>query len=272
TPLRTAAAIHDVVSESMAEAARAHLVERNWDPRRVTLVAFGGAGPAHAATVARKLGVSRIVFPVGAGATSALGSLVAPLSFTYARSLPARVREIDWDAVNRALGEMAALGLAALAEASVAAPDVRVVREADVHIRGQVFELTVPVPDGTLDARSIEPVREAFAATYRRLYSRHHENGELEVVSWKVTAVGPRRTVALGAAALAGDAVKGARPIRIGPGPGVQATVYDRYRLAAGAVLEGPALVEERETTIVLPPGGRARVDAHGSIVLDLGA
>ncbi|MSQ37709.1 MAG: hydantoinase/oxoprolinase family protein [Chloroflexi bacterium] len=271
TAERTAAAIHGVVNETMAEAARMHLIERNWDPRKVTLVAFGGAGPAHAASVARKLGIGRVLFPVGAGATSALGSLVAPLSFQHARSLPCRLSDTDWARVGDVLRELADRGRAALREANVSDNMIEIVREADMHIRGQVFEITVAVPDGPLGEQSAEEVRRAFGSIYRRLYSRHDPQADLEVVNWKVTARAPRRAVTLGGGTRGGEARKGERSMfSIEAGRFVTAAVYDRYRLAAGVSFGGPAIVEEREATVVIPSGGRVTVDQHLSLVLDL--
>ncbi|HZP96276.1 MAG TPA: hydantoinase/oxoprolinase family protein [Candidatus Limnocylindria bacterium] len=269
---RTAAAIHEVVSESMAEAARMHLVERNWDPRKVTMVAFGGAGPAHAAGVARRLGITRVIFPIGAGATSALGSLVAPLSFQHIQSLPAPLHVTDWIRVNALLVELAERGRAALTDADVEGDAVEIVREADMRIRGQVFDISVPIPGGPLGAGDVGTIRDAFGRVYRRLYSRHDANAELEVVNWKVTACGPRRVPRLGGASAGGDPRRGTRLAYVAAlGASVNATVYDRYRLATGATLEGPALIEERETTVWIPPSGRVRVDEHLNIVLDLG-
>ena len=276
TPDRTAAAIHDLVNETMAEAARMHLIERNWDPRKVALVAFGGAGPAHAAGIARKLGIDRLVFPVGAGATSALGSLVAPLEIQHLRSVLGPLNGTDWPRVNDALRALADRGRAALLEAKVDAHAIELVREADMHIRGQVFEITVPIPDGILDDRSAADIKRAFGAIYRRLYSRHDPDAELEVVNWKVTARAPRRAVVFGGpgdGGAGGDARKGDRLIYSAETGGVvRAAVYDRYRLVPGTAFAGPAVVEEREATVIIPLGGRVVVDDHLDLVVDLGA
>ncbi len=270
TTERTAAAMYEVVNDSMSEAARMHLIERNWDPRKVTLVAFGGAGPAHAASIAHNLGVSRVIFPRGAGATSALGSLVAPLSFQHTQSLPSRLRDTDWPRANAILVELADRGRAALSDAGVDMQDVELVYEADMHLRGQVFEITVPVPGTTLDDSAAAQIRSAFGAIYRRLYSRHDPTAELEIVNWKVTARAPRRAISFGGGGEPkGDALKGARLI-YSAGGFVSAKVYDRYRLTSGMSFEGPAIVEEREATVVIPAGGRVVVDEHRNLVLDL--
>jgi N-methylhydantoinase A/oxoprolinase/acetone carboxylase beta subunit len=267
---RTAWAVHDVANETMAAAARMHLVERNWDPRRVAVVAFGGAGPAHALAIARKLGARRVLFPPGAGATSALGSLVAPLAFQYTRSLPGRLSNLDWAHVNCLLAELESEGRGELLAAGVRAPEVELIREADLRMFGQASEVGVPIPGGTLDASSVAQIRAAFGRVYRRLYNRHTSEAELEVVSWRLIARGPRRQLPTRRARPAGDSLKCHRPVYV---PELRdfamAPVYDRYCLEEGSALVGPAIIEEREATTVLPAATVATVDADYNLVAD---
>jgi 5-oxoprolinase (ATP-hydrolysing)/N-methylhydantoinase A len=275
SPTEAAWGVHQVVNENMAQAAMMHLVERNWDPRRMTLVAFGGAGPAHAGAIAHRLGARRILFPLGAGATSALGCLAAPLSFQFTRSLPAVLRETDWAGVNALFADLEARGRAALAEAGVAPEQVTMRREADLRIYGQIHEVMIDVPAGPLGPDSIAPLTEAFGRVYRRLYSRFNPEALLEVVNWKLTALGPPRPVELrqpgsGRAGLAA-ASKGRRPVYLQRAGGfVDCPVYDRYLLTPGSRLSGPAILEERETTIVLPPAASALVDEFWDLIVEL--
>jgi N-methylhydantoinase A/oxoprolinase/acetone carboxylase beta subunit len=269
----TAWGIHQVVNQNMAQAARAHLIERNQDPRRLALVAFGGAGPAHAAAVARLLGATRVVSPLGAGATSALGCLAAPLSFQFARSLPGTHQALDWERVDALLGDLEERGREALVEAGVPAEQVTVRREVDARVYGQTHELTIRLPDGRLSPEAAGPLFDVFAQAYRRRYSRLDPTAVLELVTWKVTALGPGRPVELHqpANATSTNARKGFRPAYFGERDGYISTpVYDRYQLAPGAQLTGPAIVEEREATFVLPPHTRGAVDAFGSLAVQL--
>ena len=271
----TAWGVHQVVNEHMAQAARTHVIESNWDPRSMTIVAFGGAGPAHAAAIARLIGARRIIYPLGAGATSALGCLAAPPSFELVRSLPSALEVVDWDAVNALLTEMGSSGHAALAEVGVPAEQVELVREVEARIEGQVHELTIPVPDGTLSHGSRDPLRESFARAYRRLYSRFDPQAVLEVITWKVTARGPARSARLQPAAAGTQdqaaALKGHRPAYFGDAREyLSVPVHDRYLLGPGSRVRGPAIVEEHEATVVMPPHTQAVVDAYGNLCLEL--
>jgi N-methylhydantoinase A/oxoprolinase/acetone carboxylase beta subunit len=275
SPPAAAWGVHQVVNENMTQAARMHLLERNWDPRRLTLVAFGGAGPTHAAALARLLGIRRIVFPLGAGATSALGCLAAPLSFQFNQSLPSVLGELDWAQINAHYAALEARGRAALAEAGVGAERVQLLREADLRIYGQIHEVTIPIPAGELGPGSLGALRDAFGQVYRRLYSRFTPTSVLEAVNWKLTARGPARPVELHHAAPPGAGLEGAfkrrRPAYFGAaGDFLDTPVYDRYLLPPGSELAGPAIVEERETTVVLPPAGRAVVDEYWNMILQL--
>jgi len=225
--------------------------------------------------MARLLGVTRVIFPLGAGATSALGCLAAPLSFQFTRSMPAVLRDVDWIQVNALFADLEERGRAALDEAGVPADQVELQREADMRIYGQIHEVTIPVPAGELGLSAIDAFTEVFGDEYRRLYSRFNPDSMLEAVNWKLTARGPSRPVELHQPSPPNAGVEAAfrrgRPAYFAEaGDYVETPVYDRYLLSPGSVLTGPAIVEERETTVVVPPDGRASVDEYWNLVLDL--
>jgi 5-oxoprolinase (ATP-hydrolysing) len=266
--------IHEIVTESMAAAARIHLVEKGKDPRNYALVGFGGAGPAHAAGVARILGIREVIIPPASGVASCLGFLVAPLSFERVRSHPIRITEgTDAGAINRILEELEAQGRALLAQAGVAAAAVSVDRTADMRLAGQMHEINVPLPAGRIDEASLGAMRDAFAEVYTRRYTSLYAGATFEAISWRVRVLGPAPEVSLDHAA-AGPAGarkrKGSRQAWFGRGF-LEVPVYDRYALAAGERIEGPAIVEEREATTVVPPGDHLRVDEHLNLRLSIG-
>lgn len=271
---RAALGIHAVVVEAMAAAVRVHLVEKGKDPRRCALVAFGGAGPAHAVEVARALGIARVLVPPASGAASALGFLAAPLSFEGVRSLRLPITAgLDFAPVEALFGELEAEGRARLEAAGVAPGDIRVERSADMRLVGQMHEIAVPLPEGRLDATSLPAIRAAFAAAYGERYTAVPADAAVEAVHFRVRLVGPEPALPLEGAlerAGGGQPVKGRRTAWFAEGP-CEVPVLDRYGLAPGTRIEGPAIVEEREATTVIGPGDRLQVDPHGNLVIAVG-
>ncbi len=268
---QTAWGIHQVVNQSMANAARRHVLERGQDPRRLPVLAFGGAGPSHAARVAQALGAPGVIVPPAAGALSALGFLLAPPSFESVRSYPGELARLEWDAVERLLAEMADAGAAQLRAAGVEPERIQHARFAELRYLGQGYEISVPVPS----PGSVHPVAQlqtGFAAAYQKLYQRSGPPVPIEAVSWRVVSSSAPPQLAL--PRLAGGApqaaLKGERRAYFPDRGGYVATpVFDRQRLGVGARVTGPALIEERESTIVACPGQVARVDRLGCVILE---
>ena len=274
---RAAWGIYSVVTENMAAAARIHIIGRNKDPRNYAIIAFGGAGPAHACEVARILSVTRVIIPLAAGVTSALGCLTAPLSFEQVRSLPELLESSDWDSVNRLYQDLEQSALDMLRDAGVSGDQVEFVRSADMRLVGQIHEIAVPVPNGALGDSSIGRIGADFYDIYQELYSRKNLNIPIEVQSWRLLARGPEPSVNLRTepvieGADAGVALKDTRQAYFQPDAGyVDCPVYDRYQLPPGCSIRGPAIVEERESTAVISPRDRAGVDQWLNLVIDVG-
>jgi len=272
---RAAWGVHEVVNENMANASRIHAVEKGIDPRRFSLVAFGGAGPVHAYQVAEKLRLETIVVPAAAGVCSAFGFLLAPMSFDLSRSYITRLEELQWGRLNSIYAEMEAKGRELLLDAGVALPDMQFVRSADMRYAGQGFEISVAHPAGQYGPGQLEEFRRAFEKDYQDIYQRLCPEIPIEGVNWRLVATGPRPQIGAGTwwsrGASLGEALKGRRRIYL-PGPGryEEAPVYDRYRLPVGVKFDGPAVVEERESTLVMNGPGTAWVDPLGSLMVRL--
>jgi len=259
--------IYEIVCESMASAARVHIVEKGRDPRRYAMTAMGGAGPAHAARVARKLGVGEVIVPPASGAASALGFLVAPISFEQVRSLPCLVEEMDFEAVNHLLADLEKEGRRRLAEAGVASDEVTIACSADMRLLGQMHEIRVPLPSQPLGENNLPDILAKFAEIYTRLYTHLYDGAKIQALHWRVLCSGPAPKVDVSRQAGADqrtDACKGHRKAYFPDAGGfVETPIYDRYVLQPGQEIAGPAIVEERESTTVVPPGDTLRVDAH---------
>lgn len=265
--------VHKVVTESMGAAARVHLVEKGKDPRRYAMVGFGGAGPAHAVDVARVLGVTEVIIPPASGAASALGFLAAPLSFDLVRSLPVEFSEgFDAGAVNSLLGELEVEGRKHLLEAGVRLADIAVERFADMRLVGQMHDIAVTLPGGAIDAGSLGAIREAFSRAYSARYTSVYEGARLEAINFRVRCIGPAPTLSLSGAAGGGDTdakVKGTRQAWF-EGGWSEATVYDRYALRPGDRISGPAIIEEREATTIVPPGDTVAIDNVLNLIISV--
>ena len=267
-----AAGIHDVVNENMAAATRRYLAEKGRDPRRYSMVAFGGAGPLHAYGLARKLKLNRVVVPLGAGVTSALGFLVAPPAVDDVRSYVARLGSLDLERVNALYVEMEASALKDLSAAGADPASVKFTRKADMRHVGQGFEIAVPVPGGTLVTAAEETLRANFFDAYATLFERRVEDVPVETMSWRLQAEAPAPELKL-ASKKDVDTVARAHAQRELTLPGLAtmtADVYDRYALAPGSTFSGPAIVEERESTAVAGPDCTLCVDAHLNLIIDI--
>jgi len=269
TPL-AALAISEMVDENMASAARVHAVERGKSLEQRTLIAFGGAAPLHAARVADKLGITRIIVPTGAGVGSAVGMLAAPVAYEVARSLYQRVSELDPDAVNAHIDAMRREAHE-IVQQSAGKQALVEMRTAYMRYIGQGHEIAVPLPVRGLTPDDRHALLQAFENEYRRQFGRTIPGLEAEVLSWALsvsTEVESPKTLAQVPAREALTPSTKRSVFDPGSGDFIEATVYRRDALDPGMRIEGPALVVEDETTTVIPPTFTLSVNALGYLIL----
>jgi N-methylhydantoinase A len=274
--LRAAWGIHDIICEDVARAFRIHATERGFDYRNSSMVAFGGSGPLHALSVARKLKIPRVVLPVGAGVMSALGLLVSPLAFEVARSRRIHVADIDAKDFAQTFATLQDEASGYLKRAGVADKDIKIVRHLDMRYQGQGHEIEITLPESNDVAGIFADLGELYGRAYEKTYGLRLDE-PTEIVNWKVEAVGPTPSLAEGhggsAAGGADKALKGTRQAYDQTKGGLAAwPVYDRYALAPGAIVKGPALIEEHESTCVIGAGDSVTVDAHFNLIAELSA
>ena len=273
---RCAFGIHDMVNESMAEAAAMQATDSGVDPRSLPMIAFGGAGPVHAYGVARKLGVRKVICPLGAGVTSAVGLLGAPVAADLSSSLPMALAGWDIVKVRGVLDALAAQGREVVLASGVDEKDISVAYTVDMRHVGQGHEISVQLPDGDLAQPSFcEELVRRFHATYVKLYGRQVSGMGIEVITWRVRASGPKGEVTpsrMLASSKAGErALKGRRPVFFQEAGGyLETPVYDHYALQPGQEHPGPAIVEQRESTVVVGPRGRFALDAQFNLIMYL--
>lgn len=275
--MQAAWGIHEIVTSQMAQAARAVTISCGKDPRVFALVPFGGAGPVHGTRLARMLGCPKVVFPRAAGVESAVGLLMAETSLDLART---QVLTLGTDAIsdiNALFADLEARAREQLDEAGVPRERQSFQPSCDMRFAGQGFEIAVDLPRYPYAPEDVETLRKAFHDAYARTYgNRTFDPGwQVVAVHWRLRATAVGKTLTMDELPTLHGGVerarRGQRQVWFPETGGFTlCDVYDRYRFSAGDVFAGPAIVEERESTIVLPPGSETTVDSHGNLVTTL--
>jgi len=263
-----ATGISEMVDENMSNAARVHAIESGKDVRARTLVAFGGAAPLHAARVAEKLGIDRVLIPANAGVGSAVGFLRAPVAYEIVRTNLQRLGAFDAATANRILGEMRQAAEAIVRQGAGDA-SLGEHRSAFMRYKGQGHEIAVELPARTYTAADGAMLREAFEAVYRALYRRTIPGVDIELLSWVLTVSGPVAAVDEKPAALVPSRPVPAKHRRVFDpldGEFRDVPIYYRKDLAPGAAIAGPAVIVEDETSTVVSPRFDAMIDGYGYI------
>jgi N-methylhydantoinase A len=274
SPMETAWSIHNIVNESMASAARVHVAERGMDPRRYALLTTGGGGPLHGCEVARKLGILRVLCPPSAGVASAIGMLVAPARVDRARTYVRRVDEIDWGVLERLYSELEQDAQRVIANTGLDLSVATITRHADMRYLGQGFDIVVDLMPGPFTSEHQASILTRFEHTYRGIFKRTLTLGVPQIVNIRVSArsqaASRLRSIAHGGQTKDAGR-KGSRLAYFDQAKDfVMTAVFDRLKLRPGSTVHGPAIIEEAESTLIVPPSGEAQIDASGNIVLML--
>ncbi len=275
-PIAAAVGIVNIADAAMGQALRVVSLQRGYDPKDFKLVAFGGAGPMHALAVAAEIGIESVLVPPKAGIFSAFGLLVADLKHDFAATRSERLDRADPDALESVFAELLEKGRETLAKESVPDDVMEFERALDVRYVGQSYQLTVPLADEALTEDALADVRRRFNETHMATYGYAERSEPCELVCLRVSAVGriSKAPVDLdphGKGHADNDvagARKGRRRVYFDEGGFVDCDIYDRLRLPAGAVLDGPAVIEEPDSTTLMHPGWRATVAKHGVLIM----
>jgi N-methylhydantoinase A len=265
-----AAAVIDVVNHAMAEVLKIVSIQRGHDPRDFALAAFGGAGPLHAAALARELGIAEVICPPIPGAFSALGLVGTDLKRDYVRTLYTTAAAADPKALEAAFVALEKTGMAMLDRAGVTPARRRFERAVDARYPRQSHELVIPVPPRSVDAAALAEIAAAFHDRHLHTYGHDNRSEPVQIVSIRVTAIGAtaplviRDTVAPSGT----EAVKAKRQLWFRETGVIDATIYDRKRMPAGLEIAGPVVIESLESTILVPPGWQAKMNADGFVLL----
>ncbi|MBP1733925.1 MAG: methylhydantoinase [Deltaproteobacteria bacterium] len=267
--------IHDLINETMAAAAKTHIAEKGGNPKIVTISAFGGAGPVHAYGLAKKLGAPRMLIPPNAGVGSAMGFFTAPRAFDLLRSHKVSLFGSDFQEIERIFRGLEA-DAGKILKKEAADDVIRYERSLDMRFVGQGSEVNVPIQTGDFKEFKREEIRRLFDDIYKKLYGRTYPESEVEFINFKVRASLPERLLQLPKLEKKQGqtldlAVKGQRlaysPIAR---EFIPYTVYDRYKLSPGDEFQGPAIIEEKESTLIVGEDAHVSTDDFGFLWIDL--
>ncbi len=266
--------IHDLINETMAAAAKTHIAEKGGNPNIVTISAFGGAGPVHAYGLAKKIGAPHILVPPLAGVGSALGFFTAPVAFDLTRSHRVALDDADLKEIEDLFKELEKEGAAILQQAG---KDEKIIFERTLMMRfvGQGAETDLAVKQKPFDQWKKSEIRDLFDDAYKKLYGRTYPETPVELVTFKLRASLPSKEFRIPPVRQTegklGDCIKGERnAFSLVRKEYIPFTVYDRIKLFSGAVMQGPAIVEERESTIIIGEDAKASVDEFGFVWINL--
>ena len=268
-----ASGILEIADNNMAGAIRAVSIGRGHDPKEFALVAFGGAGPMHACSLASLLGIDTIIVPPTPGVLSTYGLLFTDLKNDYVRTFIQEGAEIDVKAVSDAYRSLEEQAEAWLVEEDVPSEQRQRLRSADLRYAHQGWEITVDVPDGDVSEETLRQMIENFHQLHLRLYTYNLPKTSVELVNVRVSAIGslPRHRLAETPNANGHQPRPAStRPVQFARGSGfVDTPVYRRDTLLTGMEIEGPAVIEQTDTTTLLWPDFRAKVDRYGNLIID---
>ena len=271
--VEVALGIVEIANNAMVGALRRISVQRGYDPRDFVLVAFGGAGPVHANRLAAELDIPSVLVPMSPGTTSAMGLLVTDIKHDYSTTLIQGTETLDMPLVDRHFRDMMELGERALLSEGSAHAGIAFERRVDMRYVGQSYELSIPWGEGRLQD-VLDRMLADFHAEHERAYGFAAPDEPVEFVTLRLTAIGtiakPRLRELPAGNSDATAALRAVRQVYFAEAGGfVDCPNYDRYRLAAGAAIAGPAIVEEMDSTTVIHPGYRATVDQYGNLLIE---
>lgn len=265
--------IVEIANTAMVNALRLTTVRRGYDPRALVMVAFGGAGPLHANRLCAEMQIPKLIVPLSPGTASALGLLTTDVKHEFSRTRIMRGDSADSAAINKIFSSMEEAGGKLLRKEGIPAERISFLREIEMRYKGQSSELAVVCQGGTLNAESLARLCAQFHKEYERAYGRGYPAEIVELVNYRVTAVGaipspPVRKISH-SGLTAGQAKKGERPVYFHESNGFTKTsVYDRYKFEAGHHITGPAVVEEMDSNTLIHPHFQADVDGFGNLLI----
>jgi N-methylhydantoinase A len=260
-------AIIRVANANMSDAVRLISISRGYDPRDFALVAFGGAGALHGVAIARELSIPAVIVPPNPGVTSALGCLLVDVQHDFSESYLAGIAEADPAAIEAAFARLEKEALDRLAHEGVAASEIVLQRTIDMMYQGQWRSLAIAAPS---PIRAMTDLVEAFHRSHQREYNYRRDDAPVSLFRLNLKAVGvvPKAELAIHEATGVTPLPVSRRPVWFEADASIETPVYERTDLPAGLRLAGPAVVEQVDSTVLIPPGTTAEVDQYLNIII----
>ncbi len=270
---KAAYGIFSIVNNNMVNGIRRVSIERGYDPRDFVLIGAGGATALHITALAQEIGIRTVLVPKLASGLCAYGQILSDVKYNYMAAMPMRLDgRADLDRVERKFAELENEGMGALQSEGITRDRIAFKRSIDMRYVGQVHECSVEIGSSVVSPRTIDGIRAAFHQLHKQLFSYDEPDSLIEIVNIEATVFGktaPLNCVQLPEGANAAGAITTRRPMIFGgDSAAIETPVYDGTRLGAGAVVDGPAVIEEPTTTIVVQPGWQARLDASSCYVI----
>ncbi len=268
--VNTSYGVHRILNSKMADEIRLITVRKGYDPRDAAIVAMGGAGPVHAGVLAKSLDIPTVIVPEVPGLLSAFGLLTANLECEKSQTLPIRIDEFDFEKANNLLVELDRLGKEEMERYGIPFDQVRILRLADMRYIGQSFELEVPIPE-RINSENIGKIEQDFAEANKRVYGLVKAGVPVELINFRNVYIHTMERPRLKAIARGGSverSLKGRRDAYFGDGY-VSTPIYDRTKLPTGGQIEGPAIIEQADTTTVIYPGQSCYIDDFNNIIIN---
>jgi N-methylhydantoinase A len=260
-----------VVNANMARGIRLVSVECGHDPRDFALFAFGGGGALHAVDLAKELNIPKVVIPSHPGVNSAVGLLIADFRYDYSKTYLSKFGNIQLEELNGFFLEMETFAYQQMKDANIIPDDIILSRSADIRYDGQGYEIETPIPGGHLNTTQLESVKEAFDTMHHKLYGYRQANEEKEMVYLRLAAIGRVKKPELYRQPRIATAVpiafKERRSVFIDDSF-VETLIYERAELKSGNRINGPAIIEQMDTTILIKKGQAGVVDEHQNLVV----
>ena len=263
-----------VINASMVRGIRKVSVEKGFDAREFSMICFGGGGPLHSFELAEELRIPTVVVPVSPGVNSALGLLIADFRYDYSRTFLRKTREIDLDSLNQSFKDLEIIAVQQMLDEKIPREEMRILRSVEMRYSGQGYELEVPVSNGTLTEKDLKKINDSFHLLHRHLYGYASPQEGTEFVYLRIAALGkipkPRFKKEKEGNRKPARGLKGKRKVFV-QGKYVSLPIYERDLLRPGDKIQGPAIIEQMDSTTFLSNGRQAQVDPYLNLIVTVG-